>query len=255
MSRGTTAALLITLLASSARATIRITCRDGAPNGRVQNGSRSVTDATVCDIDRTVDGICTFSLSCQTACRVVQCYPDELICPDSQPPCRSTYERVAIPVQPRHAAVKRMGNVSDPCPPWVGPALARLTTVRILQSDSQVSVCGPFLGAVSSGPLTPSGFDLDAGDHFGLGSGSTLYNLRETLSATLPAVGSTVDVVRRDFLTTLGPSDTIVPVCERTAGGTMVRFTMPCNLHTDCLGLDPCSRCVAGQCWTDPRCR
>jgi hypothetical protein len=283
----TFAVALVTALASTAFAGIRITCRDGATQGRVQKGARSVVDSSVCDIDRAPDGICTFSFSCHEACEVSQCRPDDCNIPFPVP-CPPMHARVAVPVRPHGVAIVRQDGVmyrclpargatttttlpdpsdltgvwlladrmvSNTCPATIEARLASDTRVAILQTGSQVSICGPFPFAASSGLLTPSGFAIDFGDHFGISGDNVSLNLREQFSATLPFVGSTIDVVRHDTMTPAGPPPTGPVVCERTAKGVLVRLAIPCASHTDCLGLDPCSRCIATQCRTDPRCR
>jgi hypothetical protein len=99
------------------------------------------------------------------------------------------------------------------------------------------------------GQLSGAGLDLENRGQVE-GAARVLYGFTQRVSGTvLP--GGDVGVTDRTEVSRIGQ-----PTCERTVRGLLVRADHgPCGRHADCIGSEPCSRCIAGSCRMHFPCR
>lgn len=283
---------LATALAFPADARVRITCEDGG--GAVARGNGRRADTTsMCDVDRTCDGVCTFAVpgDCvQARLRLsfyspggyeVSCDPDEF-----QAPCPSSIPVFAIPVSDegverrrrafqykndRFFVVDLVCTANRSCTPPPDPQPAPdLTGNWIIVESAVTTDCPPDLSSLRSSQHRPP-YDLRidqqgdalracAANTVAFGPGTVTGN-EFRIAADHPS-----QVVRRHLSGNLEGLPDRVPVTDVLtvygSSGLLVctKTTTGIMARTDAAcslhGECPaCSRCVRGRCRRIADCR
>ena len=139
-------------------------------------------------------------------------------------------------------------DASDDCTPSPGVDFSMDHRLKMFQLGTDVVAFGDIING--NGTVSPDGFALDEPDC----CSTRVYNFGVHLSGTIPSASGVASLTLEWTFSHLGPSAG-PPLCHRTAHAVMSRVPVPCTRDEDCINMDVCSRCEAGNCALAPRFR
>jgi len=139
-------------------------------------------------------------------------------------------------------------DASDDCTPSPGFDFSMDHRLKMFQLGTDVVAFGDIING--NGMVSPDGFALDEPDC----CSTRVYNFGVHLSGTIPSASGVASLTLEWTFSHLGPAGA-PPLCHRTAHAVMLRVPVPCTRDEDCINMDVCSRCEAGNCALAPRFR
>ena len=139
-------------------------------------------------------------------------------------------------------------DASDDCTPSPGVDFSMDHRLKMFQLGTDVVAFGDIING--NGMVSPDGFALDEPDC----CSTRVYNFGVHLSGTIPSASGVASLTLEWTFSHLGSAGA-PPLCHRTAHAVMLRVPVPCTRDEDCINMDVCSRCEAGNCALAPRFR
>lgn len=143
-------------------------------------------------------------------------------------------------------------DASSTCPPDLDAVLDRRSDspVYLWETETSLSACRAYT-LVFQGQR--AGVDFHFETQSRESSSGVLYDYTQRVSGTVRPGGDVMVTERTEVSRDDEPGQ---PVCERSRRGLLVRVDRGrCVRHADCIGNEPCSRCIDGSCRMQFPCR
>jgi hypothetical protein len=171
--------------------------------------------------------------------------------------------RKCVPAEPRPGESSLTGKwivdetvAENTCQANIGGDFVRQHVLTLEQEGADLHGCiDEHLNFYDSGTVSATSFDLRTGECCSLVADDYSFDYAEQVSGVLSPTTDVIPVTHRWDFYPFAPGHGTTPVCSLTATGTMTKVTHPCSAHTECITIDACTRCVAGECAPVSGCR